>query len=222
MNKCPICKVRIADPTEKCPLCSFVVEHDGEQGRPMYPNARVAMRKTLLFERLVLFLSIVAVAGLVMAHVFSGTPSLAWVFVISLILLYANVILQMTITGRIGYQSKTVWLSFISIAVLVAIDALTGYHGWAMDYVFPSGILFINLGILILMVVNKRNWQSYMMMQILMILLSLLDLILYMTGVLNDLHLPVIAFTVSVLLFLGTVILGGSRARAELTRRFHV
>ena len=38
--------------------------------------------------------------------------------------------------------------------------------GWALTFVFPSAILAMVLATIILMIVNIRNWQSYMMMQL--------------------------------------------------------
>ena len=71
------------------------------------------------------------------------------------------------------------------------------------------------------MIINRRNWQSYMMVQIFTILLSLVPIILLALGVIHFQYMALTALAVSVFIFVGTLILGDERARSELKRRFH-
>ena len=224
MKKCKNCGVVVVDPTEKCPLCKCILETcEDEQEktchtRGMYPNASRVVRKFRLAERLVLFLSLTAMCGLVLANYF-WQPFIAWTVVIGLILIYVNTALRMAITGRVGYQSKTLWLTFLGVAFLIGIDALTGNYGWGLNYVLPSAVLMLSVVYLVLIIVNRRNWQSYISMEVLQIFLSLVLLVLFFAGVIKDLTLVLIALIVSVLLFAGTMIFGGGRAKRELYRR---
>ena len=117
---------------------------------------------------------------------------------------------------------RSLTLVILAVLMLLGIDYLTGYQGWSLDYVLPLGILLIDLTLLILTLVNRRNWQSYMMAQILAILLSLIPVGLRLGGIIKFPYLVWIAFATSVFLFLGTLIIGDRRARTELKRRFHV
>lgn len=65
--------------------------------------------------------------------------------------------------GKSGYLAKTVCLVLLAIVMLLGIDYLTGYRRWSLDYVFPGGIIAIDLALFILILINRRNWQSYMM-----------------------------------------------------------
>jgi hypothetical protein len=145
-----------------------------------------------------------------------------WSAIVGLILIYGNVVLRLAIIGKSGYMFKTISLVIIAIAILVEIDYLTGYRRWSLNYVMPAGILFMDVGILVLMIVNKRNWQSYMMTQLGTILLSLVPVILLAVGEVTFSYLTVIACAVSVFIFLGTLIIGDDRAKTELKRRFHI
>ncbi len=80
----------------------------------------------------------------------------------------------------------------------------------------------MDAAILAVMFLNRRNWQSYIMLELFMILLSLLPIILILTGIVTETFISALAFVVSVLLFLGTLIIGDRRAKSELKRRFHV
>lgn len=220
MSKCVRCQVTILDETDKCPLCRHVIKQEGEVWNT-YPDAIRVTRRYRFLENLVLFLSLVAAA--VMASVnYAERPDILWSPVVILILLYGNAVLRLAVIGKSGYMFKALSLTFLGIVLLLCIDWLTGYHGWSLDFVLPGGILLIDLGIFVLMWVNHRNWQSYMMAQILMILLSLIPLLLLRLGVIRFALLSQIAAGVSVFLFLGTLILGDARARTELKRRFHV
>ena len=105
---------------------------------------------------------------------------------------------------------------------MILIDWALGYNGWSFNYVLPSGIILLDVAIVVLMIVNSRNWQSYIMWQIFMILCSFVPIILYLTGIIYVPYLALAALGTSVFLFLGTLIIGDRRARVELKRRFHI
>lgn len=221
MSKCVSCHVTILDKTDYCPLCHQVLEHGDGAYKQLYPDARIATRKFRLFENIVLFLSIVAeIIGIYVD--WTMTEQLDWSLILGLILIYANVLLRLAIIGKSGYISKTVNMLILALAILFGIDYLTGYKGWALTYAFPVGIILMDLAILILMIVNRRNWQSYMMLQIFTMVLSAGGLILLAMGLLASSYVILVAAAASLFLFLGTLIIGDRRARNELKRRFHI
>ena len=124
--------------------------------------------------------------------------------------------------GKSGYKNKVIVLSLIAVLTAVAIDMVTGYRGWSIDYVLPAGILFMDVVIIGCMIYNKRNWQSYMMWQILTMLFSLIPISLYILGLERNEYLAFLPMGASASLFLGTLIIGDRRARTELKRRFHL
>lgn len=210
----------ILDDTERCPLCMHVLEAGNEPGVDAYPNAIAVNRRYLFLENLFLFLSIVSICILFGINYMTNSKVL-WSLVAGLIIIYANAVLRMAILGKTGYMFKTLSLVILAVLMFLGIDYLTGYRGWSLDYILPSGVLAIDLALLILMLVNRRNWQSYMMAQIFSILLSLIPVGLRLGGIIKFPYLVWISFAVSVFLFLGTLIIGDRRARTELKRRFH-
>ena len=151
-----------------------------------------------------------------------GTFETAWSLATGLILFYGYLVIRFAILGKSGYIAKTIVLTLIAILALIAIDFVSGYKGWSVRYVFPAAIIGIDAVILLLMIVNRRNWQSYIMWQIFMILCSFVPIILYFVGIIYVPYLALAALGTSVFLFLGTVIIGDRRARVELKRRFHI
>ncbi len=220
MSRCRQCKVEILDETERCPLCNSVLEHTIEVEN-MYPDVRMVTRRLMLISHIYLFCALLAEALLVYLNAVTSSE-IWWCTITGLGLLYGYMLLRYAILGKSGYQSKAIVLVLIAVLMAVAVDFVVGYQGWSVNYVLPSGILFIDIGILALMCYNRRNWQSYMMWQLLMILCSIVPLVFSLVGIASSPVLGLIAFASSVFLFLGTLIIGDRKARTELKRRFHI
>ena len=220
MSRCKQCNVEILDETERCPLCHSVLEKTVEVEN-MYPNVRTMTRRLALLSRIYLFVAILVEALLIYLNVLSDSE-MFWSAIPWLAMLYGYLVLRYAIMGKSGYKGKIIVLTLIAILMVVAIDFVVGYRGWSVNYALPSAILLVDAGILILMCINRRNWQSYMMWQIFMILCSVVPLVLYAVGIVTAPILALLAFAFSAALFLGTLIIGDRRARTELRRRFHV
>ena len=220
MSRCKQCNVEILDETERCPLCHSVLEKTVEVEN-MYPNVRTMTRRLALLSRSYLFVAILVEALLIYLNVLSDSE-MFWSAIPGLAMLYGYLVLRYAILGKSGYKGKIIVLTLIAILMVVAIDFVVGYRGWSVNYALPSAILLVDAGILILMCINRRNWQSYMMWQIFMILCSVVPLVLYAVGIVTAPLLALLAFAFSTALFLGTLIIGDRRARTELRRRFHV
>ncbi|MCI5918108.1 MAG: DUF6320 domain-containing protein [Roseburia sp.] len=220
MSRCNKCNIEVLDETERCPLCNCVLEQTVEVEN-MYPNVRLKARKMMLFGRIYLFLAILTEALLLYIN-YVTAPKMWWSVITGMIFLYGYLLIRFAILGRTGYRIKIVVLMMIMILMMVAIDFVVGYHGWSLNYVLPSGIIAVDVGILLLMLINRRNWQSYMMLQIFMMVCSVVPVIFAAVGLVTAPLLSQIALAFSVFLFLGTVIIGDRRARTELRRRFHV
>lgn len=220
MSRCKQCNVEILDETERCPLCHSVLEKTVEVEN-MYPNVRTMTRRLALLSRIYLFVAILVEALLIYLNVLSDSE-MFWSAIPGLAMLYGYLVLRYAILGKSGYKGKTIVLTLIAILMVVAIDFVVGYRGWSVNYALPSAILLVDVGILILMCINRRNWQSYMMWQIFMILCSVVPLVLYAVGIVTAPILAVLAFAFSAALFLGTLIIGDRRARTGTAAKIHV
>ncbi len=217
-----MCGVDILDKTDSCPLCNHVLESDGIEREKCYPDARIARRKYHVLENVFLFASIVLWCVL-FAIDYLTNPEFLWSFTAGLVIIYANVLLRLTILGKSSYMTKIIWTILIGLAFLIEADFLTGYHGWGVNFAFPTAILLWNIALILLMLfINRRNWQSYLIDQLTALVLCGIMLFLMWIDIITFPYyaLGVIVFTV--FMFLGTVIIGDRRAREELKRRFHV
>jgi uncharacterized membrane protein SirB2 len=83
-------------------------------------------------------------------------------------------------------------------------------------------VIALDIGIAFLMIFNRRNWQSYIMWQLLMLLVSAGIVLLYIFEIITNPYVSGLAVLMTIFMFLGTVIFGDRRARVELYRRFHI
>ena len=107
-------------------------------------------------------------------------------------------------------------------AILLLIDSLTGLHVWSVDYSIPCVVLFEVAAILLMMLVNRMNWQCYFMYQIAITFLSFVPLVFLKIGWTKHPMLTVLSVAVSVWALVLTVLLGDRSVKRELRRRFHV
>ena len=221
MSKCRNCKIEILDRTGVCPLCHCVVEQDGSEREVAYPDVGIREKRFALIIRIYVFLAVMAEALLVFINV-NHHKGIWWSAITAGVFLYIYLIMKIGIQNDAGYRSKIILLTIFSIGLLFLIDEVAGYRGWSLNYVLPAGVIMLNVAIILLMIVNWRNWPSYLLFQLFCILCSIFPIILWKKDVITKPFLSEIALAISIFLFLGTFIIGGSRARAELKRRFHV
>ena len=162
----------------------------------MYPNVRIMARKLMIISRIYLFAALLLEVLFVYINVTSDAKTW-WSLITALGFIYIYMLLRFAILGKSGYRGKVVILTMIAVLIAVAADFVIGYRGWSVNYALPSAILFIDIGILVLMFWNKRNWQSYIMWQIFMILCSIVPLVFSLVGIATSPFLGELAFAVS-------------------------
>ncbi|MBR7090318.1 MAG: zinc ribbon domain-containing protein [Lachnospiraceae bacterium] len=221
MAECKKCGVRITDDTDRCPFCRCVLEDDGTKGENVYPDVENKVKVWRHIRRIVLFLSICAMVGMFIA-LYMGADIFNWTIVVGLILLYVNVTIYMTITDRIGYMFKTLFLTLAVVFILIGIDYFTGYNRWSYDYILPTALMFLDFSCVLLMLINRRNWQSYISLQLFNIFWSVVLMVMLQLDIIRQPVMVLIPVAASLVIFTGTVIFGGRRATDELKRRFFI
>ncbi|MGN0482477.1 MAG: DUF6320 domain-containing protein [Lachnospiraceae bacterium] len=220
MSKCLKCRVEILDETEVCPLCGAVLEQEAG-AKNVYPNVGVKVRRLHLAVRIYLFVALL-LSALFIGLNYINFHGMYWCLIPIAAMAYIYFTLAVSLQNEIGYRGKMIWQTLFAILFVILIDWVVGFRGWSLNYVLPGGILFLDFGVVVLMLWNKRNWQSYILFEMMLICFSILPLVFWFVGWITDPLVSILAFSVSVALFLGTVIIGDRKARVELQRRFHV
>lgn len=222
-KKCLHCGISVLDKdAETCPLCGGalsdqdskdIVEFNG------YPDIVAKRRKTTFFLKLLL--SVCAGGSIVAAAINIINGGFPWAVIVVASLMYVYIEFAVFFAPDAGIITKITVTILLAALFVVVIDVTCGFGKWSLNYCLPAALILFNIFIIILMFVNHRRWESYMILIVLPILLGILPIVFMHYGLVTDPILSEIAFISSILLFLVALIMGGANARMELKRRFH-
>ncbi len=222
MKRCRRCQVNILDETHTCPLCRRVLEYDemNEESTRMYPNVEFDIGKYNKIKRIFLFiLTVVSVVlGFINYITYSGV---IWSLIAVVGIIYFGVTVNYSIMNNANLASKILVQTIGAGILVVVVDNVTGYIGWSVNYAVPAMILFANLAIVLLMIVNPMNWQSYFMYQIAITIFSFIPLILFWVKLIDRPFLAILTSGISILILIGTIVFGDRSVKNELIRRFN-
>ena len=194
---------------------------DSRDDLGMYPQIRYDRKRlkklVTIFYGLLFFVG--AVLGLINYAAYSGS---LWSVIAIGLMAYTALTVEYSILRHANLASKILLQTVAAQVLLVALDHSTGYNGWSVNYGIPSTILFADLSIVFLILVNRMNWQSYFMYQIAVTVFSFIPLILWGTGLLTRPSLALITVVVTVIILVVTIVRGDRSVKTELKRRFHV
>lgn len=194
---------------------------DNRDNLGMYPQIRYDRKRlkklAFIFYGLLFFVG--AVLGLINYATYSGS---LWSIIAIGLMAYTALTVEYSILRHANLASKILLQTVAAQVLLVALDHSAGYNGWSVNYGIPSTILFADLSVVFLILVNRMNWQSYFMYQIAVTVFSFIPLILWATGLLTRPLLALITVTVTVIILAVTILLGDRSVKTELKRRFHV
>ncbi|HCD43660.1 MAG TPA: MFS transporter [Lachnoclostridium sp.] len=194
---------------------------DNRDNLGTYPQIRYDRERlkklSVVFYGLIIFVG--AVLGLINYATYSGS---LWSIIAIGLMAYTALTVEYSILRHANLASKILLQTVAAQVLLVALDHSRGYNGWSVNYGIPSTILFADLSVVFLILVNRMNWQSYFMYQIAVTVFSFIPLILWATGLLTRPLLALITVTVTVIILAVTIVLGDRSVKTELKRRFHV
>lgn len=230
LRRCPRCNLKLVDKTIECPLCHGVVEtEDGDDIDRMdeipesvtYPDVSEKMRLLRLFIRIVIFAAIVAMVTvcIVNYYTFNGVY---WSLIVVAGLLYCIITLLYCVRVRRSMQriiQVQMWLSMIFVVIL---DHLLGYKGWSFEYAIPITLVAIDVAMVVFMILGIRGWQSYIMTEIVVFVVSIVLLILGIAHKVDGSTFTLITAVLTGFILLGTVMFGSKKITNEITRRFMI
>lgn len=224
MSKCNRCNIEILDHALTCPLCNGVLEQDMETTESkslMYPDVTPKMKKMLLVIKIVIFSCIIAEPILLLINHIT-TPNMKWSLITGVAMIYICFTIVHFFRKNTGLRSKMMIQTICIMILSVLIDYFLGYTGWSIDIAVPCAILALNVVILIFMILDRNNWQSYILLQVFSMILSILLSLLIFTDCFRHPFLMIITDAVTLIFMGATIVFGDRRATTELKRRFHV
>ncbi len=221
MKRCSKCEVEILDDTYVCPLCLCVLEDDkGGQETKMYPTIHFNVERYYMLKRIFNFILVVIVASFGVGNYLLYNSLIGYIIVAASAIYFA-ITVRYSVLHRANLAAKILVQTIGAMVLIVLIDYGVGYTGWSVNYVIPCICLIASIAIMLLMIVNRMNWQEYIMYQLSMTVLSLGQIILIVCQIIEWPLLATVSVVISALILLGTIIFGDKRVENELIRRFH-
>ena len=228
MRTCHYCGVEILDPVNICPLCHCITTDEEPEGRrtalpePGYPYADSRRKRGQITLRIYIAAAVAAVFILGVINAALGGGHWNRIILIAIFCVYGYAVLRTTLLHPMAYRIKTMLLALLAFLVLAFIDISWGFYGWSFNYIYPALLVILELVAVLYILINRSNFQSYIPLQIVLILLACVPFILYRLHIFVTLRVDAVVLLFVVLVFVMTVFLGGRRARTELMRRFHL
>jgi phosphoglycerol transferase MdoB-like AlkP superfamily enzyme len=187
----------------------------------VYPDIR---QRTRLLKRLIaVFVYVLLAVEIILCLVdYYMDDKMGWSFVTGICILYAIFTVVYSFNHKNSHIRKLFAQSFAAMLFLVLLDVLTGGGGWSVVYGVPCAVLILDVALVICMLVNLPNWQSYLLLQVFTLLVSTVLLVLYLAGVTKIPAIPWTVFGVSALIFSFCLCFGYHKAKSELRRRFYI
>ncbi len=222
MNQCKKCGIVIADQAKVCPLCHMVLTVDGqEKPSKTYPNITGKRKLWTKIWKITAFVLVLVQMFLIGMNVvyYQGIrwSMISGVAVLYLLIsLYQLILHPDSLVRKLFRQTVMVWL------VLLVIDLALGFRGWSFTIGIPCVILSLDAIVLVCMIVQFRNWQNYLLLQMFALLVSIAGVVIW--GIRRHGYglLAWITLWVTAVFFGFCVFFGSTKAKNELRRRFYI
>ncbi len=196
-----------------------VPDHRDDKGQ--YPQIRYDKERMKKIANIFYGIMILAavILGIINFATYSGS---IWSVIAIALMAYSVMTVRYSFMRHSNLAGKVLMQTIAAEIVWFATDHVTGYSGWSVNYGIPSTILFADLAVVFLILVNRMNWQSYFMYQIAVTVFSFIPLILWAAGLITRPLLSIVTVAVTVIILAVTIVLGDRRVKNELIRRFHI
>lgn len=164
----------------------------------------------------------VVLQGLLMLINFMNYQGVPWSLVSGGVAVYLWITMRFAIHHNTNPAAKIMWQTLGIQGLCLLVDWISGYKGWSLNYAAPSFLILANGLNLILTMVNRVNWQSYLLFQMEYVALALVLLVLLLVGAITRPLWTLLALAAAVVILAASVLLGKKKARIELQRRFHI
>lgn len=188
----------------------------------LYPKVRNAKKDNFVII-IMLFISIITISTCTIINLLTF-PNFLWCLLVAIGIIYSWITVMYSIRRNINIASN-VMVQLIAISVLViGIDFIIGYTGWAINLAIPIIIMIANITTMVLTIVSIHRYFKYAIYQLIIFVLSMIPILIYVTSraIIIKPIFTIIASTIAVFSFIISLILCGKSIVEELNRRLHM
>lgn len=186
----------------------------------IYPQ-KINSKKVDKFTKIFRYIVIVLSAVLLIIN-YLTTPHIYWshLCIVGFIYIYFTVRYSITKTRNIaGY---VVVQTILTAALMYFIDYRIGYTGWSVRISIPILIIISNFAMLILTIVNYKDYEKYAFSQLMIVMLSVAVIYYIHRGYAKANPLVKTSIVISVYNFLVSLILCHRDFKEEIIRKFNI
>lgn len=223
MKECLKCNIKVYSVRKTCPLCLTVLKTDEADYEKTFPTPNILPKKRSLFLRILEFLSVVAAITCVIVNIITyqkgGT---LWSIIVVFNIAYFWLLIKSTFKKEGNVPIRLVFQTIAISLMVFVIDKVTGYTGWAVNYVIPFIASASLLSILLLSIGSRSRYINYFLHILTAIFLGFIPIILRLFKLVDVLWPSLAAACFSFVTILGLIIIGDKETKEEIKKRFHI
>ena len=149
----------------------------------------------------------------------TGSP---WVIIVLAAIVYMWVSAMNVLRYTPNPASILLWQLLGVSGFTFAIDYLTGYYRWSVNFVIPFLIMACAIAVALMILIKPMKNRAYTIYLLVIAVLSVLAVLLWVFGY-SDVEWPVVTSAfVSAVSFLVVLVFSRRRTEHELKKRFHL
>ena len=186
----------------------------------IYPQ-KLSSRKSEKIIKILLIASIVIAIVLITINKLT-TPRIPWAALANCGIIYIWITVMYSIKKGSNIAGHVlVQIILISMAILY-IDEKIGFKGWSINIAIPIILIVANIIMLILTIVNHKEYIKYAIYQLIIVLISLMPIILIIKKMIQLELLSKISIVISILNLLISLIFCYRDVKEVIIRKFHM
>ena len=186
----------------------------------IYPQ-KLSSRKSEKIIKILLIASIVTAIVLITINKLT-TPRIPWAALANCGIIYIWITVMYSIKKGSNIAGHVlVQIILISMAILY-IDEKIGFKGWSINIAIPIILIVANIIMLILTIVNHKEYIKYAIYQLIIVLISLMPIILIIKKMIQLELLSKISIVISILNLLISLIFCYRDVKEVIIRKFHM
>lgn len=221
MQYCEHCKVSTKGDHHICPLCGGILNGQGNKEDELFPQIPTIYQEFNLFIRVILLISIVAIAVSFAINVILTRDS-RWSLLVAAGILCMWISLFVLIRKKNNIPKTIVWQVGVISILSFLWDRSIGWIGWSIDYVIPTVCVVAMIVMAIgakLLKIGARDLIVYLFVDA---IFGFVPAIFILFGWLNVLFPSVICVAASAISLSALILFEGDNMKAELNKRMHI
>ena len=219
MKYCPRCKVTVRGFSTYCPLCQGKLT--GEGSSPFFPKVPTIYEKYRIFFQILALSGIgIGIVAVTVNLIVPQTGNWSVLVLLGIGCLWLSVGVSVRNLHHVTHVIMT--QSILGSLFFVLWDFAIGWRGWSIDYAVPILLMVSMLTMQILIKARGIQTEDYMVCTSFHAFVGLVPLVLYLTGVLNQVIPTLICIALSALLLAGLLIFKWGELLSEYHKRFRI